>query len=157
TCKISAGQVDSVPMVHPEKKHKSTPDTSKSLDTQPALSCNVLVVDDRRDIRYLVKQFLTKSGAEVESVNDGLEAIERVEQGQNSFDMILLDMQMPRLDGYQTAERLRSLGFNRPIIALTADAMHGDMNRCLASGCDAFLSKPINTKELIEIVARYTQ
>jgi len=64
---------------------------------------------------------------------------------------------MPRLDGYQTAERLRRLGFNRPIIALTADAMHGDMNRCLASGCDAFLSKPINTKELIEIVARYTR
>lgn len=157
TCKLSAGLVDSASLIHPEKKQKSTNDSSESLETQPALSCNVLVVDDRRDIRYLVKQFLIKSGAEVESVNDGLEAIERVERGQNSFDMILLDMQMPRLDGYQTAERLRSLGFKRPIIALTADAMHGDMNRCLASGCDAFLSKPINMKELIEIVARYTQ
>ncbi|QDT90192.1 ATP-binding protein [Gimesia algae] len=157
TCKISAGLVDSAPLIHPVKKHNTTTETPESQETQPALSCNVLVVDDRRDIRYLVKQFLIKSGAEVESVNDGLEAIERVERGQNSFDMILLDMQMPRLDGYQTAERLRSLGFKRPIIALTADAMHGDMNRCLASGCDAFLSKPINTKELIEIVARYTQ
>lgn len=157
TCNIHAGLVDSVPLIHPEKKHNSTSDASISQIAQPVLSCNVLIVDDRRDIRYLVKQFLKKSGAEVESVNDGLEAIERVEQGQNSYDMILLDMQMPRLDGYQTAERLRSLGFKRPIIALTADAMHGDMTRCLASGCDAFLSKPINTKELIETVARYTQ
>ncbi|WP_417387724.1 response regulator [Gimesia sp.] len=157
TCKIHAGLVDSAPLIHPEKKQNLTFVASKSQEEQPILSCNVLVVDDRRDIRYLVKQFLVKSGADVESANDGLEAIERVEQDQHSFDMILLDMQMPRLDGYQTAERLRRLGYNRPIIALTADAMHGDMTRCLASGCDAFLSKPINIKELIEIVARYTQ
>ncbi|MAC54512.1 MAG: hypothetical protein CME31_18390 [Gimesia sp.] len=157
TCKITAGLVESASLIQPQNEHKTSIDKPDSQGSAPSLSCNVLVVDDRRDIRYIVKQFLIKSGAQVESANDGLEAIERIKQAEKSYDMILLDMQMPRLDGYQTAERLRSLGFKQPIIALTADAMHGDMTRCLASGCDAFISKPINTKELIETVARYTQ
>jgi CheY-like chemotaxis protein len=64
-------------------------------------------------------------------------------------------MQMPGLDGYSAASRLRALGFDRPIIALTADAMHGDMNRCLESGCNDYLSKPIDREKLLTMVQHY--
>ncbi|HCO22191.1 MAG TPA: hypothetical protein DIT97_03660, partial [Gimesia maris] len=106
TCKITAGLVESASLIQPQNEHKTSIDKPDSQGSAPSLSCNVLVVDDRRDIRYIVKQFLIKSGAQVESANDGLEAIERIKQAEKSYDMILLDMQMPRLDGYQTAERL---------------------------------------------------
>jgi len=71
------------------------------------------------------------------------------------FALILLDMQMPRLDGYATATHLRALGYIGPIIALTADAMQGDMSRCLESGCDDYLSKPIDKQKLLEKVVYF--
>ncbi|MCA9010034.1 MAG: response regulator, partial [Planctomycetaceae bacterium] len=121
---------------------------------------HVLVVDDRRDVRFLSRRLLTKAGATVTEAEDGMEAIEFVKGAKESnteFDLVLLDMQMPRMDGYQTATLLRQLGFAKPIIALTADAMHGDMNRCLESGCDDYLSKPIDSNALLEMVWRHTR
>ncbi|MFG0263453.1 MAG: response regulator, partial [Novipirellula sp. JB048] len=73
----------------------------------------------------------------------------------DSYDLILLDMQMPKLDGYQTAERLRRMGCAGPIIALTADAMQGDMPRCIESGCNDYLSKPINKTVMLQMVRHY--
>ncbi len=124
------------------------------------LSCDILVVDDRRDIRFLSKTFLTRAGASVDEAEDGQIAIEKMElrlgQG-SSYDLILLDMQMPKLDGYGTAKALRRLGFSGPIIALTADAMQGDMTRCLAAGCNDYLSKPIDKQAMLEKVKRYLE
>ena len=135
-----------------------------SLNFEPEtiqLSCHVLVVDDRRDVRFLTKHFLTKAGAQVELAVDGQDALEfmirAAESGGPTIDLILLDMQMPRLDGYQTAVALRKMGFQRPIIALTADAMHGDMNRCIDCGCDAYLSKPIDGNVLIKMVSKHVR
>ncbi|PNY37150.1 hypothetical protein C2E31_09165 [Rhodopirellula baltica] len=68
------------------------------------------------------------------------------------IDCIILDMQMPRLDGYRTASRLRRMDFTGPIIAVTAEAMDGDSNRCIASGCDDYLSKPIDANKLLRLV-----
>lgn len=65
-------------------------------------------------------------------------------------------MQMPRLDGYQTAALLRTMGYRSPIVALTADAMQGDMDRCLANGCNVYLSKPIEAARLVATVAELT-
>ena len=118
----------------------------------------VLVVDDRRDIRFLSKHFLTKAGARVSEVEDGQEAVEAVEAGMRNDstpDLILLDMQMPRLNGYDVAQRLRGMGFDRPIIALTADAMQEDIDRAIACGCNAHLSKPIDSDCLISMVQRF--
>ena len=90
---------------------------------------------------------------------DGILALEHVSQcaSQNNWpDLILLDMQMPNLDGYSTAKALREHGYTRPIIALTADAMQSDMKRCISAGCDDYLSKPINKTELLLKVATWT-
>jgi CheY-like chemotaxis protein len=67
-------------------------------------------------------------------------------------NFILLDMQMPKLDGYQTAKGLRQIGYREPIMALTADAMHGDMKRCIDAGCNDYLSKPIDKNVLLRKV-----
>ncbi len=123
------------------------------------LNCRVLVVDDRRDVRFLTDRLLRDCGATVESVTDGIEALQRIAQqsDESAYDLVLLDMQMPRMDGYETATRLRQLGYTRPIVALTADAMHGDMQRCLRCGCDDFLSKPIDRDQLLATVAKHSR
>lgn len=123
------------------------------------LSCHVLIVDDRRDIRFLSNRILTRAGATVEECEDGLLAIESITacfKNGGCPDLILLDMQMPNLDGYSTAKRLRSLGYSGPIVALTADAMQGDMNKCIEAGCNDYLSKPINAEQLIRLVSELT-
>lgn len=123
------------------------------------LNCRVLVVDDRRDVRFLTGTFLRRAGVDVQIAEDGEQAIDFVNRIQDGeippVDLILLDMQMPRLDGYETATRLREMGYDRPIIALTADAMYGDMDRCLTCGCNSYLSKPIDVQKLLETVALY--
>ena len=72
-------------------------------------------------------------------------------------NLILLDMQMRNLDGYQTARKLREFGDSGPIIALTADAMHGDMNGCIEAGCHGYLSKPFDAEMLVELVGKLTR
>ena len=115
----------------------------------------LLVVDDRREIRFLAGRILASAGAHVEYAENGFEAVRIVERQlatQTQPDLVLLDMQMPTMDGYQAAAELRSLGYTRPIIALTADAMQGDMDRCLSSGCNAYLSKPIETEKMLRMI-----
>ncbi len=157
TVKIATGDIADVQMIQPKLTIEPQPNETPSDPVK--LNCHVLVVDDRRDIRFLSKSLLKKAGAKVNEAEDGEVAIRMVEamisQGR-SYDLILLDMQMPRLDGYQTAEQLRKLGFNGPIIALTADAMQGDMTRCIESGCNDYLSKPINVELLTQMVHRFT-
>ena len=140
----------------------ASPELGESPTPQPAprLTCRVLVVDDQDDVRNLVQYELERTGAAVQSVPDGQQALDRVLQDERSgvgIDVVLLDMQMPLLDGYDTARRLRAAGFHGAIIALTAHAMHGDRERCLAAGCDDYASKPLDIGKLIERVAQLAQ
>jgi signal transduction histidine kinase/CheY-like chemotaxis protein len=113
----------------------------------------ILLAEDSVDNQELPRAVLRDVGAEMEVVENGRLAIERVETG--DFDVVLMDMNMPEMDGYEATRMLRDRGYRRPILALTANAMSGDCEQCLAAGCDAHLAKPIDRKQLILAVAQY--
>ena len=123
----------------------------------PAPACGrlngqkILVVDDGDTNRKLIRLVLSRAGAEVVMAENGLEAVEATRQ--HDFDMILMDMQMPVMDGYTATGRLRDDGYDRPIVALTAHAMRGDAERCLSAGCSDYLTKPINPEKLLEKIS----
>jgi signal transduction histidine kinase/AmiR/NasT family two-component response regulator len=111
---------------------------------------NILVVDDMETNRRLVSLFLSRAGAKVAAAENGAIAVEAVETG--DFNVVLMDMQMPVMDGYAATTLLRQKGYQRPIIALTAHAMRGDREKCQFAGCSGYVSKPINMDELIAAV-----
>ena len=113
----------------------------------------ILLAEDSIDNQDLLVAVLGGVGAEVQVVENGRLALERAET--DIFDVVLMDMNMPEMDGYEATGRLRDRGYQRPILALTANAMSGDCELCLAAGCDAHLAKPIDRKQLIETVAKY--
>jgi signal transduction histidine kinase/CheY-like chemotaxis protein len=122
--------------------------------------CRLLLAEDGPDNQRLIAFLLRKAGAEVTVVENGKLAIEQVQAatGQGRpFDVLLMDMQMPVLDGHQAVQQLRAEGYAGPIIALTAHAMAGARAKCLDSGCDSYLAKPVTTASLLEAVARFVR
>lgn len=112
----------------------------------------ILVVDDAPDNRLLVSRFLTIAGAEVKLAASASEGITMALS--NCFSLILMDLQMPGMDGYEAVRRLRNLRYEGPIIALTAHAMVSERNKCLSSGFDQYLTKPISRALLIETISQ---
>ena len=109
-------------------------------------------MEDSPDSQRLIAAFLRKIGAEVDVAESGREAIEKALALQHSpapYDLVLMDIQMSGLDGYEATRILRSEGFDQPVIALTANAMSGDREACLAAGCDDYAVKPINRAQLV--------
>jgi CheY-like chemotaxis protein len=113
----------------------------------------VLFAEDGPDNQRLIGLHLRRAGADVTLANNGrlaLEAFAAANLAGEPFELLLLDMQMPELDGYATATQLRHNGATLPIIALTAHAMAGDRERCLQAGCSDYLTKPVDRARLIE-------
>ena len=117
------------------------------------LSGNVLVVEDNPSNQILISMMLRKMGLDPAMANDGVEGVEKAQQG--SYDIILMDMQMPRMNGYAATQQLRSVGYTVPIIAVTANAMKGDEEKCLQAGCSGYLSKPVDRKKLQKLLQQY--
>jgi CheY-like chemotaxis protein len=113
--------------------------------------CRILVADDVEANRKLIKLILAAAGAELELATNGQEAYEMVRDG--DFDMVLMDMQMPVMDGFTAVRKLRSEGYSKPIYALTADAMKGSEEACRKAGCSGFLTKPIDLDKVLHTVA----
>ena len=114
----------------------------------------ILVAEDTRGIQLLLKRILKDVGAKVDVVDDGLAVIEKLAtntaKNEPPYDLLLLDMHMPRMSGYEAAAEIRKTSYSTPIIALTASAMKGDREKCLEFGCDDYLTKPIDRKKLLE-------
>jgi CheY-like chemotaxis protein len=101
-----------------------------------------------------MEYFISTAGGSVQTFNSGEAALEAIERGSDDFDVILMDIQMPRMDGYETTRRIRAMGFSKPIIAVTAGAMPSDRANCLSAGCSDYVSKPIDMTLLLEKIAR---
>jgi PAS domain S-box-containing protein len=157
--RLPVSSIEDIELVTPSLVVRDT-EPEAPLAEAPSLSCRVLVVDDRRDVRHISQHFLEKAGARVSTAEDGQQGIAAALEARDSgapFDLIVMDMQMPNVDGLQATSELRSAGIDWPIIALTADAMKGDRDRCLNGGCDDYLAKPIDQGQLVSMVGKYTQ
>ena len=118
----------------------------------------ILVVEDNEINRELMARFLAKEGYEVHYAKDGREAVKMAME--EKYDLIFMDCQMPEVDGFEATERIRGRelakgGAPVPIIALTASAMAGDKERCLAAGMDAYISKPIKKETIMAVLAQW--
>ena len=134
------------------------PADKPDFSTDARLECRVLLAEDGPDNQRILSVFLGSVGAEVTLAKNGQVAIERIlaaEDEGKPFAVILMDMQMPVMDGYDATKKLRVEGYAGPIIALTAHAMKGDRQRCLNSGCDDYVSKPVERNMLISTVAKH--
>jgi CheY-like chemotaxis protein len=133
-------------------------ETSCILAPPGQLLCHILLVEDDEDHQPLLSLMLQKAGASVTIAENGKVAVDLVRAacaiGQ-PFDLIVMDVQMPVLDGLAATRQLRGEGFANPIIALTARAISTDRERCLAAGCNDFLSKPINRVEFVRLLASH--
>ena len=111
---------------------------------------HVLLADDHLQLRKLTEIFLKKGGATVTAVSNGQEMLDHISANASTYDLILLDMQMPVLDGYTTASRLREQGFSKPIVAFTAHALESERKRCLDAGCSHCVTKPVELEQLLK-------
>ena len=127
--------------------------TGDALDDEMRIQGRILVAEDGEDNRELVTAHLRRAGAEVVIAGTGRLAVEAAKA--QKFDLVLMDMQMPELDGYGATRALRAAGITIPIIALTANAMAEDRLKCLQAGCTEYLAKPIARGQLLRTLSRF--
>ena len=160
TVTIGTGPLDGVQLTSSlsiSKEPKPTPQPTTQL------SGRILLAEDSPLNQRLIRTLLMKAGAIVDVVENGRDAVEKAllghctastdsdSQSGAGYDLVLMDVQMPVLDGYGAASELRRRGFDRPIVALTANAMIEDRQRCLSAGCDDYMTKPIDRARLLGI------
>lgn len=118
---------------------------------------NILYIEDNPDNMLLVQRALEARGYRLLQAENGIDGIAQAES--NHIDLILLDINLPDIDGYEVAKRLRNSGSQGlayiPIIAITANALKGDAEKALEAGCDVYMSKPVNIRELWARVEAY--
>jgi signal transduction histidine kinase len=122
----------------------------------PESGGKILLTEDSADNQRIISLILSKAGFHVTIAENGQVACEKALAALNEgapFDLILMDMQMPVMDGYEATRQLRGNGYDRPIVALTAHATTGDRKKCLDAGCDYYITKPIDRNELLLVAA----
>jgi chemotaxis family two-component system sensor kinase Cph1 len=134
----------------------AAPDQPPERSPTDQVGNRVLLAEDQPVNQRLTSHFLTGSGADVVVVGNGKDAVDaalKAESEGRPFAVILMDMHMPILDGLDATRQLRTTGYSRPIVALTASVMPAERDACLKAGCDAFLTKPISRQDLLKIVS----
>ena len=158
---VKTGNLEGVPLLQELQQNDNT-ESTKPLPAQPeeqALSLKgkkILLAEDGPDNQKLISFILKKSGAEVTVAENGEAARQAAMRAMEIgllYDVILMDMQMPILDGYGATRILREQGYSGPIISLTANAMEGDREKCISVGCNDHVTKPIDRRKLISMIA----
>ncbi len=152
---LDPGRLDDADWLYELPARRSAPEPRAPEGERTPLAGRVLLAEDTRDTRVLLQHLLSRVGLAVEFAEHGREALEKALAADASgepFDVILMDMQMPVMDGYEATRALRASGYERPILALTAHAMAGEREKCLAAGCDDYATKPIDRVRLLALV-----
>jgi len=155
---IDPGSLEGAAMIRGESGLAQPSEVATAPQVVDLSGRRVLLAEDGPDNQRLIGFVLRKAGAEVELADHGEEARElalRYWREGRPFDVVLMDMQMPRMDGYTATRLLRDEGYPAPILALTAHAMSGDRDKCLAAGCDDYATKPIDRPRLLALVAHW--
>ncbi len=146
----------SVPFERPTKEAQAVSVVAEKENPPPHIKGkSILLVDDSEINRLLIEKILSKEGMLVSMAVNGREAIDMALQ--KKYDVILMDVQMPVMDGRTATQELRSSGYNLPIIALTAHALKEDRDKCLEAGCNDYLTKPVQFEVLFSTIAKYTE
>ena len=128
------------------------PESSRRLPTN-TVTGKILLAEDSEDNQQLFSLYLSSMGAEVTLADNGKIAVDKAQN--NDYDLILMDVQMPVMGGLEAVEFLRAQGYQKPIVALTANAMTEDRQKCFNVGCDEFISKPVNREFFYNIVKKF--
>jgi len=153
---LETGPLDGVAFVSP-LIHSFVP-SRRTKQKLPRLRGRILLAEDAPDNQRLIAFYLRKAGAKVAVAENGKQACDLVAAAAvegKSFDLVLMDMQMPELDGYGATAWLRSMGHRMPVVALTAHSMEEDREKCLAAGCSDFVTKPVDRKAVLWLLRSY--
>ncbi|MBT6497087.1 MAG: response regulator, partial [Planctomycetaceae bacterium] len=163
---VSTGDLTGVQLLSPfkiaEDAHQTAPATHLRVNNStgmPLADLRLLLAEDGPANQRLISYILRKSGAKVTVAENGQIAIDKVQAANAAgaaFDVILMDIQMPEMDGYAATRQLRQQGYAGPILALTAHAMPDDRQKCLDAGCDDFSTKPIDRTKLIDMIKTHS-
>lgn len=155
TFSVLVGDVSDIPLIDFEQFQEDTKtERRESRKGVVKLAAGkILVVDDGQANRNLIRLILERAGCSVDQAENGQIGYEKAMA--NDYDVVFMDMQMPVLDGYQATAKLRAEGYTGPVVALTANAMTGDKEKCAKAGCDGFLAKPVDIDALIQLVASH--
>ena len=158
---VDAGVDKNVPLIHEIPTGLSEWAAANRVSKEDGgleLHCRVLLAEDGPDNQRLISHIVRHAGAEITVAENGQEALDlalAASEAGGAYDVILMDMQMPVLDGYRATSELRARGYTLPIIALTAHAMSHDRDKCIGIGCDDYAAKPIERKQLIRLIQKH--
>ena len=158
TLTIDAGPLQGVRMLQSLEPTVAAEEGSSSEEQEPPLRGRVLLAEDVPDVHLVLGQVLRKLNLQVEIAEDGRAACQLAQKSKaegRPYDLILMDIQMPKMNGYEAVAWLRQHGWQGPIVALTAHAMAGDREKCLDAGCNDYLSKPVGTKALRDLLQQH--
>lgn len=159
--KIFLGSLEAVPFFNPtvfqdkKKEVQSTESNNRVIHSKPLNNLNILVAEDATDIQTLISHMITQLGGVVTICGDGLAALKEVQI--RDFDLVLMDLQMPVMDGYESFKKMRSAGYDGRVVAFTAHALKNEREYCRDIGFDDFLPKPFDQSQLLDVVFRLTR